>query len=128
MIYEENGEERIEGLSIGRRTEESMQLLMGLGSWDQSEQVALSFLALKTGRTAEIARLILAAASLAQRDIPEAIPRLELLVEEDIESARLRWISSVLDPTLKIPNSIKLMLLLDPVTKRNIHMIHIYSK
>ena len=128
LLYEDHGEESIEGLSLVRRTEASMQLLMGLGSWDQSEQVALSFLALKTGRTAEIARLILAAASLAQRDIPEAIPRLELLVEEDIESARLRWISSVLDPTLKIPNSIKLMLRLDPVTKRNIDLIQRYSK
>jgi len=127
LLYEDHGEESIEGLSLVRRTEASMQLLMGIGSWDQSEQVALSFLALKTGRTAEIARLILAAASLAQRDIPEAIPRLELLAEEDIESARLRWISSVLDPTLKIPNSIKLMLRLDPVTKRNIDLIQRYA-
>jgi len=127
LLYEDHGEESIEGLSLVRRTEASMQLLTGLGSWDQAEQVALSFLALKTGRTAEIARLILAAASLAQRDIPEAIPRLELLAEEDIESARLRWISSVLDPTLEVPNSIKLMLRLDPVTKRNIGLIQRYS-
>jgi len=127
LLYEDHGEESIEGLSLVRRTEASMQLLMGLGSWDQSEQVALSFLALKAGRTAEIARLILAASSLAQRDIPEAIPRLELLAEEDIESARLRWISSVLDPTIKVPNNIKLMLRIDPVTKRNIDLIQRYS-
>jgi hypothetical protein len=127
LLYEDHGEESIEGLSLVHRTEASMGLLMGLGRWDQSEQVAVSYLALKSGRTADIARLILAASSLAQRDIPEAVPRLKLLAEEDIESARLRWISSVLDPTIKVPNSIKLMLRLDPVTKRNIDLIRRYS-
>ena len=89
LLYEDHGEEAIQGLSLVRRTEASMEMLMGLGRWDQAEEVALSFLALRAGRSAEIARMILAVASLAQRDIPEAIPRLELLPDEDVESAKI---------------------------------------
>ncbi|MAV03656.1 MAG: hypothetical protein CBE39_03355 [Euryarchaeota archaeon TMED279] len=126
LLYEDHGEESIEGLSLVRRTEASMELLMGLGRWDQAEQVSLSFLALRAGRTAEIARLILTASSLAQRDIPEAIPRLNLLADEDIEAARMRWITAILDPSKKIPNNIRVMLRLDPVTKRNIDLIRRY--
>jgi len=128
LLYEDHGEESIEGLSLVRRTEASMELLMGIGQWDQAEQVALSFLALRAGRTAEIARLILAAASLAQRDIPEAIPRIKLLADEDIEAARLKWIISILDPSQKIPDSIKVMLRLDPVTKRNVDLLRRYTE
>ena len=126
LLYEDHGEESIEGLSLVRRTEASMELLMGLGRWDQTEQVALSFLALRAGRTAEIARLILTASSLAQRDIPEVIPRLDFLADEDIEAARMKWITSILDPSKKIPNEIRVMLRLDPVTKRNIDLIRRY--
>ena len=128
ILYEDHGEESIEGLSLVRRTEASMELLMGLGRWDQTEQVALSFLALRAGRTAEIARLILAASSLAQRDISEAAPRLNLLADEDIEAARMRWIAAIFEPSKKIPNEIRLMLRLDPVTKRNIDLIRRYSE
>ena len=123
LLYEDHGEESIEGLSLVRRTEASMEMLMGLGRWDQAEQVALSFLALRAGRTAEIARVILAAASLAQRDIPEAIPRLDLLADEDIESARLKWITSVLDPSVKLPDAVRPLLRLDSLTKRNIDLL-----
>ncbi len=126
LLYEDHGEESIEGLSLVRRTEASMELLMGLGRWDQTEQVALSFLALRAGRTAEIARLILAASSLAQRDIYEATPRLDLLADEDIEAARMRWIAAIFEPSKKIPKEIRLMLRLDPVTKRNIDLIRRY--
>ena len=126
LLYEDHGEESIEGLSLVRRTEASMQLLMGLGRWDQAEQVSLSFLALRAGRKAEIARLILTASSLAQRDIPEAIPRLELLKTEDIEAARLMWITSILDPSKKIPDSIRTILQIDPITKRNIDNLKRY--
>ena len=126
LLHEDHGEEMIEGLSLVRRTEANMELLMGLGRWDEAEQVALSFLALRAGRTGEIARLILAASSLAQRDIPEAIPRLKLLQTEDIESARLRWVCSVLNPSIKIPNNIMLMLRLDPLTKLNIDLMKRY--
>ncbi|RJU87895.1 MAG: hypothetical protein DWC02_02485 [Candidatus Poseidoniales archaeon] len=126
LLYEDHGEASIEGLSLVRRTEASMELLMGMGRWDQAEQVGLSFLALRAGRTAEIARMILAAASLAQRDIPEAIPRLNYLSEEDIEAARLRWVTSILDPSQKLSKKARLMLRLDPVTKGNIDLIERY--
>jgi hypothetical protein len=126
LLYEDHGEKSIEGLSLVRRTEASMELLMGMGRWDQAEQVGLSFLALRAGRTAEIARMILAAASLAQRDIPEALPRLNYLSEEDIEAARLRWVSSILDPSQKLSNKTRLMLRLDPITKANIELIERY--
>ena len=123
LLYEDHGEESIEGLSLVRRTEASMEMLMGFGRWDQAEQVALSFLALRAGRTAEIARIILAAASLAQRDIPEAIPRIEYLGDEDIESSRLRWVASILDPSIKLSDSDRSLLRLDAVTKRNIDLL-----
>ena len=123
LLYEDHGEESIEGLSLVRRTEASMEMLMGFGRWDQAEQVALSFLALRAGRTAEIARVILTAASLAQRDIPEVIPRLEYLAEEDIESARLKWVTSILDPSVKLPDSVRPLLRLDGLTKRNIDLL-----
>lgn len=123
LLYEDHGEESIEGLSLVRRTEASMEMLMGFGRWDQAEQVALSFLALRAGRTAEIARVILAAASLAQRDIPEVIPRLEYLADEDIESARLKWVTSVLDPSVPLPKSVRPLLRVDGLTKRNIDLL-----
>ena len=123
LLYEDHGEESIEGLSLVRRTEASMEMLMGFGRWDQAEQVALSFLALRAGRTAEIARVILTAASLAQRDIPEAIPRLEYLTDEDVESARLKWVTSILNPSIKLPDSVRSLLRLDSVTKRNIDLL-----
>jgi hypothetical protein len=127
-LYEDHGEEAVEGLSLVKRTEASMELLMGLGRWDQAEQVALSFLALRAGRRAEIARLILVGASLAQRDIPEAIPRLELLSDEDIEAARMKWITSILKPSIPLPNSIRASLKLDPITKRNIDLLRRYKE
>ena len=126
LLYEDHGEESIEGLSLVRRTEASMEMLMGFGRWDQAEQVALSFLALRAGRTAEIARVILAAASLAQRDIPEVIPRLDYLADEDIESARLKWVTSIFDPSVKLPDSVRNLLRLDSVTKRNIDLLKRY--
>ncbi len=126
-LYDDHGEDIVEGLALVKRTEASMELLMGLGRWDQAEQVALSFLALRAGRRAEIARLILVGASLAQRDIPEAIPRLELLSKEDIEGARMMWITSILRPSIPLPESIRTSLKLDPVTKRNIDLINRYK-
>ena len=128
LLYEDHGEESIEGLSLVRRTEASMEMLMGLGRWDQAEQVALSFLALRAGRTAEIARVVLAAASLAQRDIPEAIPRLDFLADEDIESARLKWITSVMNPSIKLPDAVRALLRLDSITKRNIDLLKRYQE
>ena len=127
LLYEDHGEESIEGLSLVRRTEASMEMLMGFGRWDQAEQVALSFLALRAGRTAEIARVILTAASLAQRDIPEVIPRLDYLAEEDVESARLKWVTSVLDPSVKLSSSARALLRLDSLTKRNIDLLKRYK-
>lgn len=125
-LYDDHGEESMEGLYLARRTEASMELLSGLGRWDQAEQVALSFLALRAGRKAEIARLILASASLAQRDIPEALPRLDLLPEEDVETARLFWVSRILNPSKKLPDKFHTILSVDPVTKKNIDLIRRY--
>ena len=125
-LYDDHGEESMEGLYLARRTEASMELLAGLGRWDQAEQVALSFLALRAGRKAEIARLILASASLAQRDIPEALPRLDLLPDEDVETARLYWVSRILNPSKKLPEKFHTILSVDPVTKKNINLIRRY--
>ena len=40
----------------------------------------------------------------------------------------MKWITSILDPSQKIPDKIKLMLRLDPVTKRNIDLLRRYSE
>ena len=127
-LHEDHGEESIEGLSLIKRTGASMELLSGLGRWDQAEQVALSFLALSAGRKSEIARLILAAASLAQRDIPEALPRLKLLAAEDLEAARLCWAASIFDPSNKLPPQFEAILMVDPLTRRNIDLIKRYKE
>ena len=126
-LYEDHGEEAVEGLALVKRTEASMILLTGLGNWDQAEEVALSYLALKTGRTAEIARAILSTTSLAQRDVQEAIPRIKLLPKEDIEVARLRWFTSLFDPSQKLPQDIRMMLRMDSVTKMNVSLLKRYK-
>ena len=126
-LYEDHGEEGIEGLSLVKRTEASMILLTGMGKWDQAEEVALSYLAIKTGRTAEIARTILSTISLAQRDVQEAIPRIKLLPKEDIEAVRLRWLASIFDPSQKLPDDLRMMLRMDSVTKFNVGLLKRYK-
>jgi len=126
-LYEDHGEEGIEGLSLVKRTEASMILLTGLGNWDQAEEVALSYLALQTGRTAEIAKGILSTTSIAQRDVQEAIPRIKLLPKEDIEAARLRWFTSLFDTSQKLSQDIRMMLKMDSVTKLNISLLKRYK-
>ena len=118
----------MEGLYLARRTQASMELLAGLGRWDQAEQVALSFLALRAGRKAEIARLILVSASLAQRDIPEALPRIDLLPPDDVETARLRWVTSIFNPNIKLSEQTKTLLSIDPLTRKNIDLIKRYME
>ena len=127
-LYDDHGEESMEGLYLARRTQASMELLAGLGRWDQAEQVALSFLALRAGRKAEIARLILVSASLAQRDIPEALPRIDLLPPDDVETARLRWVTSIFNPNIKLSEQTKTLLSIDPLTRKNIDLIKRYME
>ena len=94
-------ESSTQGLDLLRETGAKMQLFAGLNRWEEAEENAVSLLALQTGRDAQVARLILAAASLCQRDLPEAAPRLALLNKSDIEAARLQWFAAVLDPKPK---------------------------
>lgn len=114
----------IEGIEMVRRAEAKMQMAAALGRWDEAEQLGINLLALRGGRQAELAHLTIAAASLAQRDLAEAAPRLELLEATDIESARLHWISCILDPGKKtLDASLTAMLYIDPLTRRNIDLI-----
>lgn len=114
----------LEGLDLVRRTEAMMTCHAALGRFDEAEQEAVSLLALRGGREARVARQVLAASSLAQRDMAEAKPRLALLGDEEIEAARLQWFASILDPkNRKLPNELTALLAIDPITKRNVDLI-----
>jgi len=113
-----------QGLDLLRQTGAEMQLFAGLNRWEEAEENAVSLLALQTGRDAQVARLILAAASLCQRDLPEAAPRLALLNKSDIEAARLQWFAAVLDSKRSVPSASKPVLGVDPLMRRNIDLLN----
>ncbi|MBM54717.1 MAG: hypothetical protein CMB36_06775 [Euryarchaeota archaeon] len=121
-------EESTQGLDLLRQTGAKMQLFAGLNRWEEAEENAVSLLALQTGRDAQVARLILAAASLCQRDLPEAAPRLALLNKSDVEAARLQWFSAVLDSKRIVPETSQPVLSIDPITRRNIDLIRRTAK
>jgi hypothetical protein len=116
-------EDSTQGLDLLRQTGAKMQLFAGLNRWEEAEENAVSLLALQAGRDAQVARLILAAASLCQRDLPEAAPRLALLNKSDVEAARLQWFSAVLDSKRSVPETSQPVLSIDPITRRNIDLI-----
>ena len=116
-------ESSTQGLDLLRQTGAKMQLFAGLNRWEEAEENAVSLLALQTGRDAQVARLILAAASLCQRDLPEAAPRLALLNKSDIEAARLQWFAAVLDSKREIPSASQPVLSIDPLMRRNIDLL-----
>lgn len=112
------------GLDMVRQTKAQMLLHAALGRWDEAEEMAVDLLALQGGRDAQISRLVLCAASLAQRDYKEAIPRLNLLGNDDVESVRLKWIASILHPKLRLDQEARSILSVDPLTKDNIGMLN----
>ena len=112
-----------QGLDLLRQTGAKMQLFAGLNRWEEAEENAVSLLALQTGRDAQVARLILAAASLCQRDLPEAAPRLALLNKSDIEAARLQWFAAVIDAKRSVPSASQPVLGVDPLMRRNIDLL-----
>ena len=116
-------ESSTQGLDLLRQTGAKMQLFAGLNRWEEAEENAVSLLALQTGRDAQVARLILAAASLCQRDLPEAAPRLALLNKSDIEAARLQWFAAVLDSKREVPSASQPVLSIDPLMRRNIDLL-----
>jgi len=116
-------ESSTQGLDLLRQTGAKMQLFAGLNRWEEAEENAVSLLALQTGRDAQVARLILAAASLCQRDLPEAAPRLALLNKSDIEAARLQWFAAVIDSKRSIPSASQPVLSIDPLMRRNIDLL-----
>ena len=122
-IFEGHGEQ-LEGVTLARKTDAMMELYAGLGRWNEAEQEAVSLLALRGGREAQVARLVLVAASLSQRDYAEAKPRLELLSSDDIESARLQWAASLFNPKQRtLGPEFKALLSIDSVMKRNIELV-----
>ena len=46
--------------------------------------------------------MLLLSASLSQRDIKEATPRLGLMKGKGVEEARIRWMYSLLNPTKRL--------------------------
>jgi hypothetical protein len=119
--------EQLEGLNLARKTDAMMELYAGLGRWNEAEQEAVSLLALRGGREAQVARLVLTAASLAQRDYAEAKPRLVLLNDDDIESARLQWAASLFNPKYtKLDPVYKSLISIDSLMKRNIDLVERY--
>ena len=123
IILTGHGEE-LEGLDLVRRISAKMTVYSSLGRWDEAEEEAISLLALRGGVEAQIARKMLTAASLAQRDLAEAKPRLAFLPDDDIESARLQWCASILSPkSRKLAPEFHTILAVDPLTKRNMDLI-----
>ena len=121
--------EQLEGLDLVRKTDAMMEIYAAMGRWDDAENNAVSILALRGGREAQIARLILVAASLSQRDLAEAKPRLQMIPDDDVESARLKWVASLLQPKKrKLNSSVASLLSLDPLTKRNIDLINRFEQ
>mgnify|MGYP006121171685 CR=1 FL=1 len=127
-IYEGHGKQ-LEGLTLARKTDAMMELYAGLGRWNEAEHEAISLLALRGGREAQVARLVLAASSLSQRDYAEAKPRLSLLASDDIETARLEWAASLFNPKRRVLQpQFKALLSIDSVMKRNIDLVQRYGK
>ena len=123
VILAGHGED-LEGLDLVRRISAKMTVYCSLGRWDEAEEEAISLLALRGGREAQIARITLTAASLAQRDMDEAKPRLAFLPENDIEGARMQWFASILSPkSRKLAPELHALLSVDPLTKRNMDLI-----
>ena len=116
-------EKTLVGLDMVRHTKSKMLLKAGLGRWDEAEELAIDLLALQGGRDAQLSRLVLCAASLAQRDHREAAPRLNLLSNDDIEAVRLQWVASVLHPKRKLSDEIRSIISIDPVTRANAQMV-----
>lgn len=115
------------GLDMIRRAHAGMVLNAGLGRWDEAEELAIDLLAIQGGRDAESTRLFLCAASLAQRDLREAEPRLDLLPEHDVEGARLRWFASLMNPKRRLEEHASSMLAIDPVTRENKALLEAYA-
>ncbi|DAC55003.1 MAG TPA: hypothetical protein HA359_01330 [Candidatus Poseidoniaceae archaeon] len=125
-VIEGHGEQ-LEGLDLVRKTDAMMEIYAAMGRWDDAENNAVSILALRGGREAQIARLILVAASLSQRDFAEAKPRLAMLPDDDIEAARLQWFASIMQPKKrKLDEKLKSLLSVDPLSKRNVDLIKRY--
>jgi hypothetical protein len=107
------------GLTSVRRAKDEMLLMATIGNWDKAEQLALSVLALKGGESKE-ARLILAAASIIQRDFHEARPRLTRMRGESQQAMHLEWIGEIIDPEIiEFPESMIPMCSVDPLAKLN---------
>ncbi len=127
-VIEGHGE-RLQGMDLLRKTDAMMEIYAAMGRWDDAENNAVSILALRGGREAQIARLMLVAASLSQRDLAEAKPRLAMIPDDDVESARLQWFASIMQPKKRPLNtSVASLLALDPLTKRNIELINRYDQ
>ena len=123
-----NREATLVGLDMIRHTQAKMLLYCGLGRWDEAEELAIDLLALQGGRDAQIPRLVLCATSLAQRDYKEAIPRLELLDNDDVEAVRVRWAASLLSGQRHLSKQGASMLSVDPLRKDNIRMLRAFEQ
>ncbi len=116
------------GLDMVRQTKANMLLHAAMGRWDEAEEMAVDLLALQGGRDAQISRLVLCAASLAQRDYREAVPRLNLLTNDDVEAVRLKWVAALLAPKYRLDDEARSMLSVDPMTRDNARMLTHYAE
>tara|TARA_B100000768_G_scaffold89433_1_gene83935 strand:- start:4547 stop:7099 length:2553 start_codon:yes stop_codon:yes gene_type:complete len=114
----------LDAVSLGRKTAAIMTLYAGFGRWNDAEDNAISLIAYQSGKKAELARLILSAASLAQRDFAEAKPRLPLLPEDNIEAVRIKWAASLFSTKLKSLDERYIpQLSMDSIMRRNIDLV-----
>ena len=114
----------LEGIELSRRTMARMQVFAALGRWSEAEEEAISLIALSARRSGHHANALLAAASLAQRDFPEARSRLATLADGDLTTNRLRWFLAVCQPrATSIDPDMLASLMVDPVTRMNIEFL-----
>lgn len=119
-----SGEEGISGIEQIREQTTRMLMHASLGQWDDGEEEALDLMAMRGGDDVQIARTVLAASSLAQRDIKEAEPRLAVLPHRDMDTLRMRWFLSVLrHDVVAIDQNELTMLSVDPLHRRNVDLI-----
>jgi hypothetical protein len=114
----------LEGIELSRRTMARMQVFAALGRWSEAEEEAISLIALSARRSGHHANALLAAASLAQRDFPEARSRLATLADDDLTTNRLRWFLALCQPrTYTLDADVLASLSVDPVTRMNIDLV-----
>ncbi len=105
-----------------------MMMAATQGMWVLAEERATSALA-QAGGDDDVARKILAAAALAQRDADECLMDLENISESDVEAHILRWIAVLMEPELSeaLDERTLIPIMATPAGRRNRDLVRRYA-